>query len=104
MWLRYDTDDKKYTKLIYKSMLPTALYHNTSNWATKVETLLDNMGFSHVWLNQGVENDKLFLHLFKQRARDTFIQKWQVNYKTRLELRLIYYFQTSILSRQCSKY
>ena len=55
-------------------MLQTALYYNTSNWATKVKTLLDTMGFSHVWLNQGVENDKLFLHLFKQRARDTFIQ------------------------------
>jgi len=76
-WLKIiKTDDKKYTKLIYKSMLQTALYHNTSNWATKVKTLLDNMGFSHVCLYQGVENDKLFLHLFKQRARDTFIQKW----------------------------
>jgi len=33
------------------------------------------MGFSHVWVTQGVENDKLFLHI-KQRARYTFIQKW----------------------------
>ena len=26
----------------------------------------------------GVENDKLFLHLFKERARETFIQKWHI--------------------------
>ena len=73
-------------------MLQTSLYHNTSNWATKVITILDTMGFSHVLVNQGVENDKLLLHIFKQRARDTFIQNGTVNYKTRLELRLIYYF------------
>jgi len=77
-------------------MLQTSLYHNTSNWATKVKTLLYTMGFSHVLVNQGVENDKLFSHLFKQRARETFIQNGTVNYKTRLELRLIYFFQTFI--------
>jgi len=75
-------------------MLQTSLYHNTSNWSTKVKPLLDTMGFSDILVNQGVENDKLFLHLFKQRANDTFIQNGTVNYKTRLEPRLIYYFQT----------
>jgi len=29
------TDDKKYTKLKYKSIEKTALYHNTSNWASQ---------------------------------------------------------------------
>ena len=32
-------------------------------------------GFAHVWLNSGVENDKLFLFNFEQRLRDNFGQK-----------------------------
>ena len=33
------------------------------------------IAFGHVWLNSGVENDKLFLFNFKQRLRDNVGQK-----------------------------
>ena len=32
-------------------------------------------GFSYVWENQGVENEKQFLCLFEQRSKDIFIQE-----------------------------
>ena len=47
-----------------------------TNWATKVRTLLESMGFGDVWINQGVGNINYFLHIFKLRARDCFMQKW----------------------------
>ena len=39
----------------------------------------ENLGFNHVWLNQGVGNKNQFLNLFKQRLKDNFIQKWNTN-------------------------
>ena len=34
------------------------------------------MRFGHIWLSQGVGDFKVFLHVFKQRLTDTFIQSW----------------------------
>ena len=46
-----------------------------TNWVSQVRNVLESTGFGHVWLNHGVENDKLFLFNFKQRLRDNFGQK-----------------------------
>ena len=35
------------------------------NWVSEGKQLLEMTGFGHVWLNSGVENDKLFLFNFK---------------------------------------
>jgi len=45
-------------------------------WAGHVKSLLDKHGFSNVWLNQGVQNEKLFLKIFKQRVLDCYCQQW----------------------------
>ena len=42
---------------------------------------LSQLGFNHVWLEQGVANPKVFLSILKARLRDIFIQDW----KSRLE-------------------
>lgn len=40
---------------------------------------MENLGFTHVWLNQGVENEILFIALLKQRLNDTYIQNWNAS-------------------------
>ena len=47
---------------------------NKTNWASLVQTLLSNLGFHFVWLNQGVGNEKMFLDEFRQRLSDNFQQ------------------------------
>ena len=43
---------------------------NRDNWASKVKTLLHTIGFTYVWLNQGVENVTVFKKkVFAQRNR-----------------------------------
>ena len=37
------------------------------NWASLVKTLLSNLGCYDFWVNQGVGDTKLFLHILKQR-------------------------------------
>ena len=71
------TYERKYIKVIYNSML-IDLQNNPEvmNWARRVKILLDTMGFSEVWLNQGVANNEYFLQIFKVRSKDCFIQIW----------------------------
>ena len=45
------------------------------NWATKVKNLLYSYGFGYIWISQEVGNSVLFLTMFKQRLRDSAIQK-----------------------------
>ena len=62
-------------------MLLIDSHNGKGNWVSQVTQLLEMTGFSHVWLNSGVENDKLFLFYFKQPLRDTFGQKVNLELK-----------------------
>jgi hypothetical protein len=58
-------------------MLDDLIDHpNKTNWTYLVKTLLDNLGFSDVWLNQGVGDVNVFLYYVKARLGDTFIHNW----------------------------
>ena len=46
------------------------------NWAKEVERLLSENGFRYVWLNQGVENEYVFLKSFTNRIKDKYLQEW----------------------------
>ena len=47
------------------------------NWAEGVRDFLNVMGFGFVWLNGGVNNEKLFLKQLKQRLKDCHQQQWE---------------------------
>jgi hypothetical protein len=47
-------------------------------WVSLVRMLLCKHGFGDVWLQQGVGSVELFLHIFKTRLRDNFMQKWHI--------------------------
>ena len=70
-------------------MLLIDSHNGKSNWVSQVKQLLEMTGFGHVWLNSGVENDKLFLFNFKQRLRDNFGQK--VNLELQATSRVTFY-------------
>ena len=44
-------------------------------WASDIKNILCRSGFYFVWLNQGVEDVKIFLAVSKQRLVDIFIQE-----------------------------
>ena len=41
-------------------------YLAKSSWAKSEKSLLDNLGFGHVWIEQGVGNINMFLRIFKE--------------------------------------
>ena len=47
---------------------------NKNNWVIRVRHVLNNTGFSIVWVNQGEGNEIAFLTLLQQRLQDMFIQ------------------------------
>ena len=68
--------------MFYDMLLIDSHNNGKSNWVSQAKQLLEMTGFGHVWLNSGVENDKLFLFNFKQRLRDNFGQKVNLELQT----------------------
>ena len=61
-------DDAKYTKLTYNMMLnDLQRFPTKSSWAKSVKSLLDNMGFGHVWIEQGVGNILLCFYVSSKK-------------------------------------
>ena len=52
------------------------MYPNRNSWPKYVQTVLENLGFDSVWLNQGVENETILVKIVKQCMRDNYLQNW----------------------------
>ena len=93
-------DDTKYIKLTYNIMLnDLQRFPDKPSMAKSVKTMLENLGFSHVWLSQGVGNINVFISIFKQRITDNFVQNWseQLENSTRANTyKLMSYFHFKI--------
>ena len=48
----------------------------TPNWALDIKHCLELYGFSEVWINGGVGDEKTFLSVFRQRMVDCYKQDW----------------------------
>jgi len=67
--------ETKLVKITYKMMLiELEANPNKPSWVKSLKECLEQLGFFHVWLNQGVENEDLFMSSLKQRAQDIFLQ------------------------------
>ena len=57
------------------------------NWVYKIRELLNNFGFSYVWLHGGVGDEKMFLSELKLRIIDCYKQSWneKINTSVRFE-------------------
>lgn len=77
-WLKIVySDEQKYVKRTYNMMLNDIdLHPNKQNWASTIKHLLSRLGFLEVWNAQGVGNINNFLHIFRTRVKDIYIQEW----------------------------
>ena len=77
-WLKIvNSEENKMIKHVYNQMLlDLELDNRRVNWASLVKKLLSELGFYEVWLQQNVGDHQMFLAIFKQRVRDSFIQTW----------------------------
>jgi hypothetical protein len=66
------------------SDLDRNITYNGSNWAFQIKTMLDNLGMSDIWRNQG--NQEYILNAIKQRIFDQYTQFWysEINNSQRL--------------------
>ena len=77
-WLKIvNSEENKMIKHVYNQMLlDLELDNGRVNWASLAKKLLSELGFYEVWLQQNVGDHQMFLAIFKQRVRDSFIQTW----------------------------
>ena len=61
------------------TMLMTMDSNGKENWASKIRSTLQQLGFGFVWLTQGVGTERAFLSLLKQRLTDVYSQEWLEN-------------------------
>ena len=52
------------------------------NWATSIKNILNSCGFSYVWHEQGVGDERIFLDTFTQRLKDVDFQSWEGELRT----------------------
>jgi hypothetical protein len=87
-WLKLNhCSDLKYAKRVYMLML-NDMENNpqAKSWAKNVKCMLESMGFYDVWIF-GVGNADVFIQVFRQRLKDTFLQAWneEINISTRAD-------------------
>ena len=49
---------------------------NKTTWATLLKKMLNECGLGYAWINQGVNDDTMFIGILRQRLRDMFVQNW----------------------------
>ena len=88
-WIKILSSSNTFIPKIIYSMLKTDLdnniTYNGSNWAFQIKNILDDLGFSNIWIHQ---NDiDIPFNLIKQRLLDTYKQSWYstINNSNRLE-------------------
>jgi hypothetical protein len=75
-WLKITRmDECRLPKKAYNMLYQLDIKGKT-NWVSKVKGRLHELGFSYVWLNQGVEDIKGFLCLLRIRLVDCRWQEW----------------------------
>ena len=75
-WIRIlKLPKSRFVKLCYNMLLHYDKL-GYSNWVTLVRTNLYSNGFGHVWEQQHIENEKLFIYKYNQRLRDQYMQEW----------------------------
>ena len=53
--------------------------NNANNWSSKIRDILNQTGFTDVWLFPESVNNDHFIPLFKNRLRDQYITNWDVS-------------------------
>ena len=88
-WIKILSSSNTFIPKIIYNMLKTDLdnniTYNGSNWAFQIKNILDDLGFSNIWIQQ---NDiDIPFNLIKQRLLDTYKQSWYstINNSNRLE-------------------
>ena len=74
-WLKLINTENIILKTMY-DILVSDYDKGRENWVSGVKYLLDEYGFSYVWLNPSSVNINTFPSNFKKRVVDCFIQKW----------------------------
>ena len=75
-WFRLlQMDDNRLSKQAYL-MLVSLDEKGKKCWVSGIREVLCKAGFMQVWINQGVDNTKVFLSHFKQRLVDIYLQEW----------------------------
>ena len=64
------SEESSYIKLVYSEMFQNPLKHE---WIRYVKNLLCSSGFSGIWEQQFVQDERKFIKQFEQRSKDIYI-------------------------------
>ena len=88
-WIRLLTEDLPLQRQAYNYLMKS----KGNNWTTFVKNNLDNLGFSYVWLDQGVEDLDHFLNVLLRKIKDCHVQDYDALVRTMPRLKLLQYLQ-----------
>ena len=56
------------------------------NWASEIRMLLCKFGFESVWLEQCVPHKSSFIDNFREKLKEHYIERWQMQLKNSSKL------------------
>ena len=66
------------------------------NWVSQIRFLFKKLRFEYVWLQQGVENNQLFLEIFQSRVKELYYNKWRYGVENSIKLSIYSTFKNSL--------
>jgi hypothetical protein len=81
-WLKLvqDSSSAKISVLMYKLMLKRFTLGCANDWISQVKGILDEAGYSNIWIEQGENTNHLWLkQSLNLRLKDQFIQSWSAS-------------------------
>ena len=94
-------DDNNLVKAAYQMLRIDDSNNKTyknKNWATQVKNILNDHGFSNIWLTENI--DKYTFEIIKNRIINTYCQNWYTNINNSAKLRTYALFKHSFNSEK----
>ena len=99
---RYVRIIRYWCRLLYtNNIILSSIYKNAveehskgcRNWVGNVKAILNEFGFTNIWIYPGLYDLKHFSYIFKQRLLDCFTQKWHSDLQENRALVLYKHFK-----------
>ena len=87
-WCKILRSENIIISTLYKELVDMIGDKTGRNWALDIKSLLDNYGFSYVWINPKANNLNTFPALFKHKVHDVFLQTWNTTVNSSSPLHL----------------
>ena len=93
----------RYPKACYL-MLKNLDDRNRFTWVTSVRYMLNKFGFNYIWFSQNVDNEEIFLNVFKTRVKNYYVNELREKLRNSSKMAIYCTFKNIDINNECEAY